>query len=131
MGTSFHSPEGTPKMHVRPIEAIKAEYPAPCMGKQVDVDDCTESYCVGGALILAHKEGFFFSTALKEKDIHFPSNETLAVALGLLNPALQNTHAVEFAIKITDWNDRGNFHMAWKTAKEALTYTQLSYQEKD
>ena len=98
------------------LATIRAQYPTPSKqnryGTHIDGE-----YCVGGALALA----FYGHTP----DIpRFPEEEAIAEMLQVLNPALSDSLALEYADSLVDRNDVGDFEEAWQIAGEALDYRQ-------
>lgn len=93
------------------IAEIQAQFPHPAraMGRWVNEPG---SYCVGGALCLRSGQPW-----------HWPERGQLALALGVLNPALPAAQGRWYAGRIIAANDRAEFARAWRWAGAALART--------
>lgn len=97
------------------VTKIREAYPRP-----VKADDGPDGYCVGGA--------FCKYLEFVNPDIpcyghtNFPWKNVLADYLLEANPKLENYNAARHASDIVEFNDDGNFELAWKRLDEALKY---------
>jgi hypothetical protein len=96
------------------MQQIRALYPNPLRWLDADEDD-TSAYCVGGACV--HLAGIAFRGGRAGL---FPCTDTIAEALGLLNPRLHALLADFYANTISCANDDGRFETAWQTVEKAL-----------
>ena len=89
------------------VTTVRTAYPRPRATGLMKRD----TYCVGGAFILANG-GIY----------NWPTYDKLADALQVNNPRLPRNRASGFACAIIHWNDFGIKWMAWRTLQKALAW---------
>lgn len=90
------------------IKQARAKYPNPIKASKAD---CTDCYCVGGAIC-----------RVLGRDIAFPGSFALDSILTYANPNLRGIRGLDFARRIISANDKGKFEKAWELADEALNF---------
>lgn len=97
------------------VEEIRRLYPNP-IEATVEEAQSRDAYCVGGALCRAR--GMEAAT--------FPGIWPVSIHLLDENPDLPENAAKEFAGRIVELNDAGDFDAAWGALRDALAYTAVT-----